>query len=78
MTQKMNFEEAFKRLEEIARILEAGEISLEESLQLYEEGMKLIDFCSQKLEAAEKKIQKLSRTPEGDLKTEDWNGAGEM
>ncbi len=77
MTKKLNFEEAFKRLEEIARILEAGEVSLDESLKLYEEGMELIEFCSQKLEAAEKKIQKLSRTPEGNLETEDWDGAVE-
>jgi exodeoxyribonuclease VII small subunit len=61
MSKKIKFEEAFNRLEEIARRLESGDISLEESLELYEEGMKLIDLCNQKLEAAEKKITTLSK-----------------
>ncbi|RMF56328.1 MAG: exodeoxyribonuclease VII small subunit [Calditrichaeota bacterium] len=74
MSKKMTFEDAFKRLEEIARLLEAGEVSLEESIKLYEEGMKLIEFCNSRLEEAEKKIQKLSRTPEGNLETNDWEG----
>lgn len=70
MTKKVTFEQALNRLEEIARILESGETSLEESLKMYEEGMKLIDFCNQKLNEAEKKIQKLTKTESGEFVTE--------
>ena len=54
------FEEAFERLSEIVDQLENGETGLEESLELYAEGMKLARFCGEKLSEAEKKIQKLS------------------
>lgn len=54
------FEDAFARLSEIVEQLEAGEPGLEESLDLYAEGMKLAQFCGEKLTEAEKKIQKLS------------------
>jgi len=68
--KEWTFEKALGRLEEIARQLESGDIPLEDSLKMYEEGMKLIEFCNQKLNEAEKKVQKLSRNPEGDLITE--------
>jgi exodeoxyribonuclease VII small subunit len=45
-----------KRLEEIVQGLEEGDLSLEESLRVFEEGMQLIKFCSNKLEEAEKKV----------------------
>jgi exodeoxyribonuclease VII small subunit len=50
------FEEALQRLEQIVEDLEGGELPLEEALQVFEEGMKLIQFCSKKLEEAEKKV----------------------
>ncbi len=68
--KEWTFEKALGRLEEIARQLESGDIPLEDSLKMYEEGMKLIEFCNQKLNEAEKKVQKLSRNPEGDWITE--------
>ncbi|HAW49885.1 TPA: exodeoxyribonuclease VII small subunit [bacterium] len=52
----MNFEDALKRLEEIVRILEKGEVSLDESINLFEEGIKLRKFCNEKLSEAERKI----------------------
>ncbi len=52
-----NFEESIKRLEEIVRALESGEIGLDESLKLYEEGIALVRVCNQKLEDAEQKIR---------------------
>jgi len=58
--RQQRFEDAFERLSEIVEQLEAGEAGLEESLDLYAEGMKLAQFCGQKLSEAEKKIQKLS------------------
>ena len=51
-----NFEEAMKRLEEISRDLEEGDLPLEESLKVFEEGMGLIKFCSEKLEEVERKV----------------------
>ncbi len=77
MSKTVKFEEAFNRLEEIARQLEGGELALEESLALYEEGMKLIELCSQKLDAAEKKILKLSKSGEGSFRTEEMDFPGE-
>ena len=54
------FEEAFERLEEIVGKLESGDVALEESLDLYTEGMTLVKFCNQKLTVAREKIEKLS------------------
>jgi exodeoxyribonuclease VII small subunit len=64
---KNTFEEAMTRLEEIAGLLEAGEASLEETIKIYEEGIKLIDFCQKKLNEAEKKVQKLTKNEAGEF-----------
>lgn len=53
----MKFEEAIKRLEEIVRMLEKGEVSLDYSLTLFEEGVTLRKFCLKRLSEAEKKIR---------------------
>ncbi len=73
--KKLTFEAALNRLEEIARLLESGEAPLEESLALYEEGMKLIEFCNTKLNEAAKKVQKLTRNSEGEFQTEPLDSA---
>jgi exodeoxyribonuclease VII small subunit len=67
---KERFEDALEKLEKIVSKLEGGEISLEESLKLFEEGIRLSRFCSQKLEEAEKKVEILLRDKEGQWKTE--------
>lgn len=61
------FEQAMERLEQIVRQLESGSGALEEMLTLYEEGMRLHEFCIKQLDAYEGKLQKLSirRTAEG-------------
>ncbi|MBW1998923.1 MAG: exodeoxyribonuclease VII small subunit [Deltaproteobacteria bacterium] len=59
------FEEAMERLEQIVRGLESGDLSLEESLKIFEEGMNLIKFCSKKLEEAEQKVTMLVKDSEG-------------
>jgi exodeoxyribonuclease VII small subunit len=74
MTQKQTFEQALERLDEISSRLESGEVSLEESIKIYEEGMKLIEFCNSKLNEALNKIQKLSKTSEGKFETEPLEG----
>lgn len=60
------FEEAFERLEEIVAKLESGEVALEESVDLYTEGMTLVKFCNQKLSVAREKIEKLSAKDQTD------------
>ncbi len=60
------FEEAFERLEEIVAKLESGDVALEESLDLYTEGMTLVKFCNQKLTVAREKIEKLSVKDDGE------------
>lgn len=62
---EQTFEEAMKRLEEIVRGLEGGELSLENSLEIFEEGMKLVSFCSNKLEEVEKKVTMLIKGGDG-------------
>ncbi len=69
MKKKLTFEEAMKRLEEIARALDTGDLPLEDSIKMFEEGMQLIEFCQARLEEAEKKVQKLSRTSDGSFHT---------
>ncbi len=54
---KRTFESALTRLEEITRELEEGELSLENSLKKFDEGIKLADFCNQKLTAAKAKVE---------------------
>lgn len=59
------FEEALARLEEITSRLEAGELDLEESLKLFEEGMGLLAFCVEKLNKAETQVLALTRDKDG-------------
>jgi exodeoxyribonuclease VII small subunit len=63
--KELKFEEAMKKLEEIVQKLEEGNLPLEKSLELFEEGMKLSKFCSKKLEEAQTKIEVLTKTAEG-------------
>ena len=65
--EKQTFEQAMERLEQIVRQLESGNGALDEMLTLYEEGMRLHEFCAEQLDAYEGKLQRLSirRTPEG-------------
>jgi len=59
--EKMTFEQALGRLEKIVSEIETGKISLEQSIEKYAEGVALIKQCRSILEAAEKKIQLLSK-----------------
>lgn len=53
---KKSFEDSLETLEQITRELESGDLSLEVSLKKFDEGMKMAEFCSQKLDEAQKKI----------------------
>ncbi len=62
------FEEALARLERIVKNLEEGDLPLEESLRLFEEGVSLTRLCAAKLDEAQRKIDLLTRGEQGDLK----------
>ncbi len=62
----LSFESALKQLEDVVRRLEQGELSLEESLQLYEQGVHLSRLCHAKLEEAEGKIAQLVKDARGE------------
>ena len=65
MTGSKGFEEALTELEQRVRKLEAGEVSLDEALQLFEEGVSLANTCHEQLDAAENRISSLSRGQAG-------------
>ena len=62
------FEDALKRLEEIVQQMESGDLTLEASLGLFEEGVRLTRVCSQRLDEAEKKIELLTKDEQGRVK----------
>ncbi len=66
----LTFEEALKNLEGIVAKLESGETKLEESIRLFEEGMKLSALCQKRLDDADRKIELLLRKPGGGVASE--------
>lgn len=71
MNKEMKFEEALSRLSEVVRILENGEASLDESITLFEEGIKLSKQCTNLLESAEQKVRFLQQENIGDTQNEE-------
>ena len=67
---EIKFEKAIQRLEKIVEDLETGELDIDKSLEIFEEGIKMSRVCSKKLSEAEAKIEKLTRDQKGDLVTE--------
>ncbi len=61
----MNFENAVARLEQIVRALESGNAPLDDSLALFEEGVRLVKLCTDKLDSAESKIRILTEGADG-------------
>jgi len=61
----LTFEQAIQRLEKIVADMEVAELPLEDVLKKYEEGTRLVRFCNQKLEEAEKKIELLAKKTDG-------------
>ena len=64
---EVKFEEALKKLEKIVTDLEAGDLTLDEALKKYQEGIELSRLCSQRLESAKKKIDVLVKNKKGEL-----------
>jgi exodeoxyribonuclease VII small subunit len=65
-----SFEESLKKLESIVDQLEKGDLTLEDSLKLFEEGVVLSSTCKKELDEAEGKVQILIKQRDGSLKTE--------
>ena len=59
MSSKMSFEDSMRRLEQIVRALERGDVSLEESLKLFQEGTGLIQSCGKLLDEAQLQVTKI-------------------
>jgi exodeoxyribonuclease VII small subunit len=72
------FEGSLKRLEEIVAQLEGNTLALEQSLEIFEEGVKLVRFCTGRLDEAERRIEILLTDKEGQLHAEPFSeGPGE-
>ena len=69
---KMTFEQAVSRIDEIVKTLEKGDAPLEQSLSLFEEGTNLIKFCGKLLDSAEQKVKILTKTQDGELELSDF------
>ena len=67
---EIKFEKAMTRLESIVEELERGDLNIDKSLEVFEEGIKMSRVCSKKLNEAEAKIEKLMKGEKGDLVTE--------
>lgn len=74
--EKLSFEEAMQELEQIVRGLENGQSDLDKSIQSYERGMALKQYCENKLKEAQAKIEKITMTPEGDVQKETFQAEG--
>ncbi len=72
---KERFEDALNKLEKIVSKLEEGDIPLEESLKLFEEGIRLSRFCNQKLDEAEKKVEILLKDKNGVIRPRSFDGS---
>ena len=70
--EEKSFEAALARLSEIVSALEGGTAPLDKSLALYEEGISLVRFCTEKLDAAEAQIKVLTRADNGDIVERDF------
>jgi len=75
--KKIKFEEAMANLEEIVRQLEGGNLTLDESIASYEEAVKLVRVCNERLEAAENKIRILTESPDGSVSDADFTVTNE-
>ena len=67
---EIKFEKAIQRLEKIVDDLEKGELDIDKSLEIFEEGIKMSRVCSKKLNEAEAKIEKLTQNQKGELVTD--------
>ena len=69
---KMSFEASMERLEQIVRAMERGDVALEESLKLFQEGTELVRSCAKLLDDAQMQIQTVMTAPDGSPVMEDF------
>lgn len=74
MAEKKTFEQSISELEEIVSRLESGSVTLDESLSLFEKGIKLSKNCQKMLDSAEKKVSVLMANEDGEMIEEDFIG----
>lgn len=67
MSRNIKFEEALSELEEAVRLLESGTLSLDESIEKYENAIKYVRICTEKLEKAEQKVKILTQGADGSI-----------
>lgn len=72
--KEQDFEAALKKLEKIVDELESGDLSLNDAIKKYEEGMKLSQFCTKKLHDIKKKIEILVKDAAGDVSAKPFAG----
>ncbi len=75
--EKKKFEEAVEELERVVEQLESGELSLEDSLAAFANGVRLVKFCNQKLTEVERKIELLVKDKDGELQLKPFEDLGE-
>ena len=69
--QNKTFEESMARLEQIVRAMERGDVALEESLKLFQEGTELVRSCQKLLDDAQLQVKKIMTAPDGSPVEED-------
>ncbi len=74
---KQSLEGQLQRLEQIVEILEQGQITLDDALTLFEEGIQLSKECNEKLQQAELRIKKLTKTLDGSFKVSEFEAEEE-
>ena len=72
MKQKITFEEALNKLEEKVRLLEGGNMTLDESLSAFEDAVGIVKICNERLEAAEGRVRLLVESADGSVSDTDF------
>lgn len=76
--QNKTFEESMQRLEQIVRAMERGDVPLEESLKLFQEGTELVRSCNQLLENAQLQVKKIVTAPDGTPAEEEFGDGNDL
>lgn len=77
MKKNINFEEAMSSLEEIVKKLESGTLTLDESISEFENAIKLVKICNEKLEAAEQRVRILTEGQDGTVTDKPFDSSDE-
>ena len=72
-SRNKTFEESMQRLEQIVRAMERGDVALEESLKLFQEGTELVRSCNKLLDEAQLQVKKIMTAPDGSPVEEEFD-----